>query len=306
MSASRRIRVNSRPVLPDFAASALEYFDARCEAFREAADLTRRYHAVEGIHQLRVETKKLRAFLQVVGEISTDKVPRRHARHLRQLFGVAGQARDLDIQQGFVAKGLRRLELSEFFNSLKEKELLVRPDLQDALVKDVFLELKAIRRYVRDCVTQVTPDVGRRRVAEAVLHMALELRAKGSGRRLERSQLHDVRKLAKSTRYGLDLLTVVTGNLRPVASAVTRLKVVYNHLGDWRDTEITLHELEAFLKESRSEPLYDRKAYATLAADLKARGARNLQQFKRAWVSLRPTLVKLPDILHSSRLAGGD
>ena len=304
MSASSRSTAISKPATPDFRAAALEYFDARCQAFSGATELARSYHAVEGIHDLRVETKKLRAFLQLIGQISPTPVPRRHAKYIRRLFSVSGQARDLDIQQALLVRGLSRHQVSEYFNYLKEQEFAIRPALQDAMVEDVFVELKAIRRYVRECVTRVRPDVGRRRLIEATLQFALELRSLGSRKRVQGDQLHEVRKLAKTVRYCLDVVVVVAAGSRPLTSATKRLKAAYNHLGDWRDTEITLRGLEQFLKESNEESLYDRKAYSAFASDLKARRARDLKQFRRAWAVLRPTLDRLPGILRSERYAG--
>ena len=108
----------------------VEYLKRRHETLQDALQMTERYFAVEGIHDLRVEIKKIRALFRFIEQLKPSFESGPLLDKMRQLFRTAGKMRDIDIQQGIIQKEITRLDVSELINYLKHQELKGRPKLE--------------------------------------------------------------------------------------------------------------------------------------------------------------------------------
>lgn len=68
----------------------------------------------EFIHRMRVASRRLRTALSVFGDCLPCKKTDKFRKKIRRLSGILGEARDRDVQAGF---------LKEFFKGLPEKKI---------------------------------------------------------------------------------------------------------------------------------------------------------------------------------------
>jgi len=98
----------------------------------------------EGIHELRVDIKRLRAFFHLISHINPIFRPEKDMQKIQKLFKSAGQIRDIHVQQELARENISSLdlELSEYVNFLKEKEWKARKRFSKAGNKFDFQHLQ--------------------------------------------------------------------------------------------------------------------------------------------------------------------
>lgn len=271
----------------------LQYMERRHETLREAMRLTRRYFAIEGIHDLRVEIKKIRAILKLMEELKPGFESKPMLRKLRRLFRIAGDMRDIDIEQDIIQKEIIRLDLSELINFLKQQELSGRRKLKD--VCDNF-----DKRILSRNLKQLRQSLGDGSVAALRGPMNLILKKHADDlivvagkNKPTNDDLHAIRKSSKSLRYEVDVWQHCFGTSRTTASIRNKLTAVYDNLGQWRDVMITVTTLDSFLKNKATMPLFDKNSYIRFRQVLEFQKQHLLSEFEKAWRTLLPELKKI-------------
>ena len=106
----------------------LKYYTSRCQNIQGHFFNAANYFDPDGIHDLRVEIKQLRAFFRLIEWIAPKFSAKKNLRNFRKLFKAASDLRDIHVQQELTRKWAKDMEvfLSEYYNSLKQKELPAR------------------------------------------------------------------------------------------------------------------------------------------------------------------------------------
>lgn len=252
-----------------------------------------RFFAVEGIHQLRVEIKKLRALYRTIEELSDDYDSREHRHAFRKLFRAAGLLRDVDIQQALVAEALRNSEVSEFFNHLKTKEMAGRPALAHLYADFTPARLNSVKRRVVQAIAGTPPDLLRERLWDWIGSRGKQLMELTRVQTTDQERLHEIRKRSKALRYVLDLTEVLYGPTAATKRSIRCLKNSYGPLGDWRDAELTRQTLQSSLADDQSGRPAAPQAYRAFSDQLKSRSKQRLTIYRRAVPSLHDALQRL-------------
>jgi CHAD domain-containing protein len=275
------------------AAALLRYFDAVETKFRRGTEQAHDFFAVEGIHDLRVEIKRLRAFFKLVGFLRPEFNSQADMKLLKPLFGVAGQLRDIDIQQGIVFEGLERHELSEYANELKQLEFALRPALVAAIESYQGGRLKESRRKVTGALKAMSADEIHDGLARRIRQLVDELMPLISMQSVSDVELHKTRKLSKASRYTLDIWHLVARESSTSSQASASLKEVYTHLGTWHDARVTAESLGRFLGRGAPRNLFDPAAYRKFAGELAVTETACLTQYQMAAKKLAVELGRL-------------
>jgi CHAD domain-containing protein len=271
----------------------LGYFDAVGDRFREGMRQANDYFAVEGIHDLRVEIKRMRAFFRLVSFLRPDFDHQSESKSLKSLFGVAGQLRDIDIQQGIVLEGLTRHELSEFANELKQLEFALRPALLTAIGRLRIGTLTTSRRRVAQSLATMSTDEIHDGLLRRISHLVEQLGPSLAKPSVTDIELHEIRKISKATKYTIDAWQMVEGKTESAAQASASLKEVYNHLGKWHDVRVTTEALNVFLGRGAPRNLFDPLSYKKFAAELVGTENSCLAKYRKASLRLRTDLTHL-------------
>jgi CHAD domain-containing protein len=280
----------------------------RTRAFSDHFTLATGSRSAEAIHEMRVDLKRLRTFFNLAGAIGARFDAGRAFAPARRLFRAAGRVRNLQVLEVKVREDARALELSEYYNYLKEDEgreagKLTRvfrrfsPDFFASawLSMAPFLEGPTAR--------PVLPGIKAR-----FSILITEVREAKSMRRDSRG-LHFLRTKAKEARYTLEIIqecglsgdegTRLNGHLRDVHQA----------LGLWHDDEIALDSLREFRRCRATGPLFSARSYLDFASLTRAHQADALGRFGSAYAALLTFLgdddgrriFRSPRPAHSSR-----
>jgi triphosphatase len=226
--------------------------EQRIEQLRVAMRDVWRTSDVDAVHDLRVASRRLRAFGVTFRDLLTDKTRRRLETRLKPVARAVGALRDLDVQVELLEERLpetpnevERAALEHLIEQLTMRRVEVTRRAQRRLGK---LEVDDIPRLVRralDAVTEGLAERGQEAYALSVLEglvgdAAEHLPASGSEAAEDPERLHRLRIDIKELRYCLELFEPLLGPSFPELYAhVAELQEV---LGVYHDN-VTLAEV---------------------------------------------------------------
>ena len=268
-------------------ASLAEIYDRRLKTFLGPFAAASAHPSSSAIHDMRVALKRIRTYFRFINAIDPDFDAEPAFASARRLFRAAGRVRNLQVIEAKVYEASKSgtLELSEYYNWLKEAELGEAERFERACGRFRKRSLTAAWKPIAAGLEML----GDRRVG---IRMAGRLTASIKEVREERTMRRDVRRLhflrirTKEARYTLEILQEcgLTGDEGAVLN--DRLKEVHQPLGRWHDEEVVLESLRDFKKRRGPGPLYSAKSFIEFSRQIRARKAEDLAAFEAAWAGL--------------------
>jgi len=264
-----------------------ECYERRARYFVDRFAAASRSPSTGAIHDMRVGLKRLRTFFNLVGSIDADFGTEEAFAPARKLFRAAGRVRNLQIlgsktREAAVAASL---ELSEYYNWLKEDEL-----------REISRFGRVCGRFRRDFFASawttmeksfegLPPAQLRNKVEARLLNLIREIKAERFVRPDVR-RLHILRTRTKEARYTLEILQEcgLTGDDGDRLNE--RLRDIHQSLGRWHDEEIVLESLREFRRSRVPGPLISFKSYLGFSRITRARKVEDLTGFEEGWAAL--------------------
>jgi CHAD domain-containing protein len=256
--------------------------------------------SVETVHDLRVASRRLRAFGVTFQDRLGNKTRARLEKQLKRLTKIVGPLRDLDVLVALVeqraaaaaaASDLERAALEHLLETLDARRSLAAAGAVTRLRK---LELQALsdrlRRAARDVAAGLGPDEAQRAYARMLLEGLIVAAAEQEPPRdgVEHvEQLHGLRIAIKELRYALEFLEPVLGE--HFATLYARAEALQELLGTHHDLtvlgEIVLEQSQHLAARSRPALAAGlQQASAALLAERRAVLARfECRGFERGW-----------------------
>ena len=266
---------------------------------------------VEGVHQMRVATRRARAALRAFSAVLPPKEANRLAPRVRWLTSVLGKVRDLDVQQAHLASYRRRLEpyeqatLSHYEQHLAQLHEAAHRQLIAALSSDEYSALIADFRALLEASLKPenasslrVRDIAERSVTpllERVYHRGRSIAERSTDKHLHRLRI-DVKRL----RYQLEFLGGACGG--ELDGAVTALKNLQERLGKHQDACVARAHLARYRKQHAADQ-WERDLFKTLIRREKRRARKQRHRFPGEWARFEAASADLPDRLQRSRTA---
>ena len=210
--------------------------------------------SVDAVHDLRVVSRRLRAFGVTFEDVLASKRRQQLRNSLRRVAKAVGSVRDQDVQIALLAdraehasQDLERagadylLELFEARrakSASKAKKRLKRLDVESVS--------RHVRRAARDVLDQFLPSTGQRAYAHALMDRLVREAAVQAPRDLESERVEELHRLRidiKELRYALELFEPLFGeHFGPLHERATQLQ---DALGKHRDLFVLCEALRA-------------------------------------------------------------
>jgi CHAD domain-containing protein len=218
---------------------------------------------IEGVHDMRVATRRMRSAFRLFGPFFDPQVTRPLVRGLRRIAAALGEVRDLDVfrqkAEHFVA-GNPGADLSPLFTTWQDDYDAARAALLDALDGRRFARfVERLHSFVTTPGAGALPAQPDGIVAYQVRHVAPRLiyehyeqvrayEAVLDGAPI--TTLHALRIDFKRLRYAMEFFEEVLG---PEARLVIKeIKAMQDHLGDLNDTSVAVPLLGDFITTQRT------------------------------------------------------
>jgi len=237
----------------------------------------------DGIHDLRVDIKQLKAFFTLIKRIAPTFRAKKNLRKIRKLFQAAAEIRDVQVQQELTSAWIKQygLDLSAYANSLKQKELPARKRFTKFaksfdLTKKVAKNEKKIARALQN----LADEDAAAKTGERVERLLAKILKFGRENKLQPDHLHKLRILTKKARYTIEVARQCFPESGYREEFSEKLRGVHQVLGKWHDHVIALEHVEAFQAENpdQSPPLY-----AELSNHLQQEKTDLLAAFEEKW-----------------------
>jgi CHAD domain-containing protein len=269
-----------------------EYFNNQHQKIKTNFDLASQYFDVEGIHGLRVEIKRLRAFFDLIEAINPNFHAQQNLKKIRKLFKAAGALRDLHIAQAAIRKWTQalNLNLSEYYNFLVQRERVVRLEFSATCKKFNFGVFKKNGEHISNLIQYLPADYAQYKTQQQFdrsIAQLIEFRSKTD---LAAEDYHKIRILTKAARYTLEILQLCFVTDEQLNQLNGALQEVHQALGRWHDDEIVMQTFEAFTTENGATSRFDQHSYQIFPKKLQQGKTRLLRTFETKWAAFMAIL----------------
>ena len=213
---------------------------ARVQAQAAAA----RLQEVDGVHDLRVASRRLRAALKVLEPFAGEEACEALAQQARAITQALGRSRELDVMIGLVAREQKDASgpwleaLTALETALRERRAATAPDCIAAGDLGAALVMPDLREGAAE-------SVDLQKFARHALRRGLKKlwRAHKAWKRDPHGHaLHEVRIAFKKFRYTCEVLAPLVPGLD---AFIAELKAAQEALGDWNDLRVLVREIDA-------------------------------------------------------------
>jgi len=178
--------------------------------------------SIDTVHELRVASRRLRAFALLFKDVLGDKAHVRLEKELKRVTKSVAALRDLDVLVGLVegrlaraSAELERAAIEHLLEHLEQRRVEVA-DAAEARLKDLDTGglSRRVRRAARDVIAGLSPADAQRSYARTLLERLIRdatQRELPEGGAEQAAQLHRLRIDIKKIRYALELFEPVLG-----------------------------------------------------------------------------------------------
>jgi len=233
----------------------LDYFDNRVRNFLNNCALGVKQGDPEGIHQLRVENKRLRALFRLVASINPGFDEREEFGPLRRYSKKSDQVRDCYVQIELVWTIREKLDVDAggFIAFLKAKETEGKKELRRLVRRRNPAGVWNTKMAVSEALRDIDAERARVAVATHCEKMKNKLISLNTGSRLNDSIMHLVRILSKETWFTIQIAQQAFGLYRDADQFMASLRMVHQSLGKWHDYDLCLTLLDEFLGDTPAD-----------------------------------------------------
>lgn len=246
---------------------------------------------VEGVHQMRVTTRRLREALRTFAPVLPAEETDALAQELHWLFGLLGDVRDLDVQlEGITrhseSKGATITVVDGYRHYLRGRQRRAHRALVDGLAKPRYSAMVRNLQALITAALAIETPAATASIADAgpiALAQLLErVRYKG-GRAVRKYQprhMHKLRIEAKRLRYFLEYIAPVGGPA--IDAGIEALGELQDILGEHQDAWVARDDLRSYREDARLNSR-ERKAVRKLVKRETQRVDRACKRFYAEW-----------------------
>jgi len=248
-----------------------KYFRKHVNAVKELTEKANEQFTAEDFHQLRVEIKKIRAFVVMLKSSAMKFNPNIVIKPIKKIFDQAGKVRQIQLEEEALKKydPDRTLQLFPHTLHLKEQE-----------EKNNFAAIQhRFKKKIRRVVNHIVPVIKESNIHDIKKYIKDTKKELGdllSKETLETKQVHELRKGLKKLYYNLKSLKLAYKSI-----VFKNGRTLQELMGQWHDTRVMARD---FLKATRKRIIAptETEEILKIASQL---DAKSLQLYKKIDVS---------------------
>jgi len=276
--------IEERVMYPE---SLWTYYGNLQRIVEENYNLAVRFADVEGVHDMRVGIKRLRAYFNLIEWINPVFQAKQNLKPIRRLFKAAGKIRDIHVQQELMMRWVTELnlEMSEYYNFLKQKETEERKRFTDFAKKKFDLKVfQSNWTLIQNVLSFISTEYIQYKSEErfnAQIEGLIKFKEKEN---FVEDDYHAIRILSKETRYTLEVLQACFPPKNIWTQLNETLRKVHQALGRWHDDDVSLLVLDGFLLSYAGKSFFDRNSYVKFKKSLADDKLKQMAEFEQRWM----------------------
>ena len=228
------------------------YYDSKLDEIKANYYLALKRNDPDGVHDLRVELKRLKAFFNLVESVNTSFMAKKRFADFKLIAKKIASLRDSQVQIELLSELKPRTRMDLFpgigfpvFIKKKESEA-INSFLE--FTKTYPLEnLNSMRKIILKALHEVPSDKAIAKATERFFYLKSELAKTVREDVIREQTLHKVRILTKETHYTLEILQKCFGLYEDAKIFVDEVKKTHQALGKWHDFEVGLVYINRYL-----------------------------------------------------------
>lgn len=276
--------IEERVMYPE---SLWTYYGNLQRIVEENYNLAVRFADVEGVHDMRVGIKRLRAYFNLIEWINPVFQAKQNLKPIRRLFKAAGKIRDIHVQQELMMRWATELnlEMSEYYNFLKQKETEERKRFTDFAKKKFDLKVfQSNWTLIQNVLSFISTEYIQYKSEERFNAQIEELIKFKEKENFVEDDYHAIRILSKETRYTLEVLQACFPPKNIWTQLNETLRKVHQALGRWHDDDVSLLVLDGFLLSYAGKSFFDRNSYVKFKKSLADDKLKQMAEFEQRWM----------------------
>lgn len=201
-------------------------------------------------HKLRVEIKKLNAFLNLIKFCSRDFNKVRVFKPYKLIFRQAGKIRELQIEEGLLKKYFINNELLAYKNYLQKRKKKEELCLFKIINESFIAKQKSAINEIKPFLEKIDTKKGIRYLIKEENKISKLLTSKN----LKKSRLHKLRKRLKIYYYNKKNIDLIKLDKTTYSS-----EILLQLMGEWHDYQITKNHLKKALRTGKTNPTESNK-----------------------------------------------
>ncbi|MCD6308179.1 MAG: CHAD domain-containing protein [Candidatus Latescibacteria bacterium] len=226
------------------------YYDNKLDETRSNFSLALEARDFDGIHNLRVGLKRMKAFFNMVEALDLDFDAVKRFRPFRRIAKKTGRLRDAQVQRKLVGQVSGELcsDMPDYLDYLERRELEAYGTFRTFAEKDPLSGLKKSRKHIVRALKPIAEISAETRALGRFHNQKNNLIILNSEPGLRDNTLHRVRKLSKEIHYTFELLQQCFHIYEDRIDFTAAIKTVHQVLGAWHDCDVSLGYIDAFKK----------------------------------------------------------
>ena len=227
----------------------IQYFRSKLNEIKRNYSLALEKNDIDGVHDLRVDIKRMKAFFNLVESISGDFNARKNFKNFRKIAKNTGGLRDTQVQQILLKKiqGTLNLEIYEYEIFLKNEEIENLESFRNFSEQEIIKKLDEEKKIFSRTLKNISRIHGETKAQGRFYNLRNDLVLLSSESDLRDEILHKVRILSKETHYTLEIVQQCFHLFDDGNKFIKGIKKVHQALGKWHDFDVSLIYMGNFL-----------------------------------------------------------
>ncbi len=246
-----------------------DYFQLKLKEMKSNYTLALKEKDIDGVHDLRVALKRMRAFFNLVEAVNGEFKANKNFRNYKKISGNTGGLRDSQVQRKLLddMNKILKLDVNGYENFLKKKEDESFERFLSFSQKEPLERLKGSKKIITKALKNITGVHSETKAQGRLYNLKNNLILISSESDLKEEQLHRIRILSKETHYTFEIIQQCFHIYVDRKDFIKEIKKVHQILGKWHDYDICLLYLNDFLQSCGINP--SAEPYSQLARHLR-------------------------------------
>ena len=233
-----------------FKEKLIKYFRSKLTSITYNYALALGMNDEDGVHDLRVDLKKLKAFFNIIESLNESFVAKKQFKRFRRIAKSTSMIRDSQVQQHLLKKatGVIDVESDDYLDYLKENENKGVELFQQFSKEKHLLELHKSEIAIAHSIESLSDIIAITKAEGMFYNLRNDMLMLSSEEDLRDELLHEVRILSKETHYVFEIVNTCFGLFEDeYKTFTTAIKKVHHVLGIWHDYDVALHLFNTYL-----------------------------------------------------------
>lgn len=203
---------------------------------------------VDGVHDMRVSLKRMKAFFNIIGAIDDGFDPKKRFRSFKKIAKKSGNLRDVQVQIELITDVNKTLglDVSAYYDYLGRQETESHEMFRAFAESSPLDNLKNAKKTIEKALEDISRVRAETKVQGRFFNIRNNLVIAGREKTLAEETLHRIRILSKEIHYTFEILNQCFNLYNERTDFVKAIKKVHQVLGSWHDYEVGLEHLDCF------------------------------------------------------------